>query len=53
MDKLRALQYFSAAAAANSLSGAARTFGVSAAAVAKSINGLENSLRTRLFDRTM
>ena len=53
MDKLRALQYFAAAAAENSLSGAARRFGVSAAAVAKSINGLESSLRTRLFDRTM
>ncbi len=44
MDKLRALQYFAAAAAEKSLSGAARGFGVSVTAVAKQINALEKIL---------
>jgi DNA-binding transcriptional LysR family regulator len=52
MDKLRALQYFAAAAAEQSLSGAARGFGVSATAVAKLINALEKNLGAKLFDRT-
>ena len=52
MDKLRALQYFAAAAAEKSLSGAARRFGVSTTAVAKLINGLEKVLGAKLFDRT-
>lgn len=52
MDKLRALQYFAAAAAEKSLSGAARGFGVSVPAVAKMINALERDLGARLFDRT-
>jgi DNA-binding transcriptional LysR family regulator len=52
MDKLRALQYFAAAAAEKSLSGAARGFGVSATAVAKLINALEKDLGVKLFDRT-
>jgi len=52
MDKLRALQYFAAAAAGKSLSGAARACGVSVTAVAKLITALENDLGTKLFDRT-
>lgn len=52
MDKLRALQYFAAAADEKSFSGAARRFGVSATAVAKLMNALEGSLGARLFDRT-
>ncbi len=52
MDKLRALQYFAAAAAEKSLSGAARGFGVSVTAVAKQINALEKILGAKLFDRT-
>ena len=52
MDKLRALRYFSAAAAEKSLSGAARGFGVSVTAVAKLINALEKGLGAKLFDRT-
>jgi len=52
MDKLRALQYFAAAAVRKSLSGAAREFGVSVTAVAKLINALEKVLGTKLFDRT-
>lgn len=52
MDKLRALQYFGAAADERSLSGAARRFEVSVAAVAKMINALETALGARLFDRT-
>lgn len=52
MDKLRALQYFASAAAARSLSGAARRHGVSTPAVAKLINALEKVLGARLFDRT-
>ena len=52
MDRLRALQYFAAAAAERSLSGAAREFAVSVPAVAKMINALEKSLGVRLFERT-
>jgi DNA-binding transcriptional LysR family regulator len=52
MDKLRALQYFVAAAAESSLSGAARRFQVSTTAVAKMITALERSAGVRLFDRT-
>jgi len=52
MDKLRALQYFVAAAEENSLSGAARRFEVSTTAIAKMIAALERSADVRLFDRT-
>ena len=52
MDKLRALQYFVAAAAEGSLSGAARRFEVSLPAVAKLVSGLERSLGATLFDRS-
>ncbi|MEB0056213.1 LysR family transcriptional regulator [Variovorax sp. LG9.2] len=52
MDKLRALQYFAAAAAEKSLSSAARRLGVSVTAIAKLINSLEKSLGAKLFDRT-
>ena len=52
MDKLRALEYFVAAAEAGSLSGAARQLDVSVSAVAKLINGLERRLGARLFERT-
>lgn len=52
MHKLRALQYFEAAAAEKSLSGAARGFGVSVTAVAKLISALEKGLGAKLFDRT-
>jgi LysR family transcriptional regulator for bpeEF and oprC len=51
MDKLRALQYFVAAAEEKSLSGAARRFEVSVPAVAKMVTVLEKSLGVRLFDR--
>jgi LysR family transcriptional regulator, regulator for bpeEF and oprC len=51
MDKLRALQYFVAAAEEESLSGAARRHDVSIAAVSKLVGGLERSLGARLFDR--
>ncbi len=52
MDKLRALQYFVAAAEEGSLSGAARRLEVSLPAVAKLVTVLERSLGTVLFDRT-
>src|SRR5437660_10153331 len=52
MDKLRALQYFAAAAGEKSFSRAARRFGVSVPAVAKMINAFEDSLNAKLFDRT-
>ena len=52
MDKLRALQYFVAAAEEASLSGAARRLEVSVTAVAKLVTALERSLGTRLFERT-
>ena len=52
MDKLRALQYFLAAAESGSLSAAARELGVSLAAVAKLVSALERDLGSALFDRT-
>lgn len=51
MDKLRALEYFVAAAHARSLSGAARELEVSVPAVAKLVSSLERSLGVRLFER--
>jgi DNA-binding transcriptional LysR family regulator len=51
MDQLRALQYFMVAAEEGSLSGAARRLGVSLAAVAKLLTGLERELGVALFDR--
>lgn len=51
MDKLRALEYFVAAAHAHSLSGAARELEVSVPAVAKLVSSLERSLGVRLFER--
>ena len=53
MDKLRALQYFVAAAEMRSFSGAARRFEVSVPAVVKLINSLESRLGVTLFDRTV
>lgn len=52
MDKLRALQYFVAAAQARSFSGAARRLEVSVAAVARLVGTLEANLGASLFDRT-
>jgi LysR family transcriptional regulator, regulator for bpeEF and oprC len=52
MDKLRALQYFVAAADEASLSGAARRLEVSVTAVAKLVTALERSLGARLFERS-
>ena len=52
MDKLRAVQYFVAAAEEKSLSRAARRFDVSVAAVAKLVTVLERNLGVRLFDRS-
>lgn len=52
MGKLRALQYFVAAAEEASLSGAARRLEVSVTAVAKLVTALERNLGTRLFERT-
>ncbi|MDW3684456.1 LysR family transcriptional regulator [Cupriavidus sp. CV2] len=51
MDRLRALHYFIAAAKANSFSGAARSMGVSVAAVSKLVTALERNLGARLFER--
>lgn len=51
VDKLRALQYFVAAAEEGSLSGAAERLHVSVAAVSKLVGTLERSLGTVLFDR--
>jgi LysR family transcriptional regulator for bpeEF and oprC len=51
MDKLRALEYFIAAAAGASLSAAARHHGVSVAAVAKLIGALESELKVKLLER--
>ena len=53
MDKLRALQYFAAAAEERSMSAAARRLAVSTPAVAKLLTALERSLGTILFDRTV
>ncbi|MBK9246309.1 MAG: LysR family transcriptional regulator [Burkholderiales bacterium] len=52
MDKLRALQYFVAAAEGGSFSAAARHFEVSVPAVTKLIGALERELGTRLLDRS-
>jgi len=51
MDKLRALQYFVAAAEEGSLSAAGRRLGVTVPAVQKLVNSLEASLGVRLFER--
>lgn len=51
MDKLRALQYFLAAARSGSLSAAARQQGVTLQAVAKMVDSLEAELGTTLFQR--
>lgn len=51
MDKLRAIEYFVAAAEERSFSGAARRLEVSIPAIAKLINGLEKNLGAKLFDR--
>lgn len=52
MDKIRALEYFVAAAGEHSFSGAARRLEVSVPAVAKLIASLESHLGTHLFDRS-
>jgi DNA-binding transcriptional LysR family regulator len=52
LDKLRALQYFVAAAEEASLSGAARRHEVSIPAVAKMVSALERALGASLFDRS-
>lgn len=52
MDKLRALQYFVAAAEERSFSGAARRLEISVPAVLKLITALERKLGTSLFDRS-
>lgn len=51
MDKLRAIQYFLAAAQSGSLSAAARQQGVTLQAVAKLVNALEAELGATLFQR--
>ena len=53
MDKLRALQYFVAAAQERSFSGAARQLDISVPAVARMIGTLERSLGVSLFERTV
>ncbi|MFO1327491.1 MAG: LysR family transcriptional regulator [Rubrivivax sp.] len=52
MDKLRALQYFVAAADQGSLAGAARQLGVSVPAVHKLMSALERELGAALFERS-
>jgi len=52
MDKLRAIEYFAAAAESGSFSAAARAFDVSVPAVAKLVRALEASLGVALFDRS-
>jgi DNA-binding transcriptional LysR family regulator len=52
MDKFRALQYFIAAAAEGSLSGAARRLDVRVSSVAKLIDALERDCGAALFDRS-
>jgi DNA-binding transcriptional LysR family regulator len=52
MDKLRALQYFVAAAEEGSFSAAARRFDVSVPAVAKLVSSLERDLGVKLLDRS-
>lgn len=53
MDKLRALEYFVAAAEAGSFAAAARQLGVSVPSIHKLITALESRLGARLFDRTV
>lgn len=53
MDKLRAIQYFVAAAEAGSLAGAARRLEVSVPAVQKMLGLLEKSVGVKLFERTV
>lgn len=52
MDRMRALQYFIAAAEAGSFSGAARRLEVTVPAIAKMINALERDLGVALVDRS-
>ena len=52
MDKLRALQFFIAAAEEHSFSGASRRLDVSVPAVSKLVSALEHSLGVDLFHRT-
>lgn len=52
MDKLRALQYFVAAAEAGSFAGAARRHEVSVPAIQKLVTALERNLGVTLFERT-
>ncbi len=52
MDKLRALQYFIAAAEEGSFSGAARRLEVSVPAVGKMINALERAMGATLVERS-
>ena len=52
MDKILALNYLAAAAAAKSLSGAARELAVSVPAVTRMINALEQHLGIALFERS-
>lgn len=52
MDKLRALQYFVAAAEEGSFSAAARRFEVSVPAVTKLVSSLERDLGVRLLERS-
>lgn len=53
MDKLRALEYFVAAAEQGSFAGAARQLEVSVPSVHKLVGLLEQQLGVRLFDRTV
>jgi DNA-binding transcriptional LysR family regulator len=53
VNKLRALEYFIAAANERSFTAAARTLDVSVPAVARLIGALEKSLGVALFDRTV
>lgn len=52
MDKLRALQYFVAAAEEGSFSGAARRLAVSVPAIGKMISALERAMGTVLVERS-
>ncbi len=52
MDKLRAIEYFVAAAEERSFSGAARRIDVSVPAISKLITALEKNLAAKLFERT-
>jgi len=53
MDKLRALQYFVAAAEEGSFAGAARRLEVSVPAIQKLVGSLERSIGARLFERSV